>query len=115
VAVLIARYQRTIRSSELLRSDANHQGDAQVGGDVRYKQLDTMGDLRRCGGAVEYCCSRCGGTRLFDAHQLPFGDLQSIATVHRRMHCSQCGEQGAGSFTRAWFRDQHPQSLDTAL
>ena len=82
---------------------------------MRFSQMDTIGDLRRSGGALEYCCSRCGGTRVFDPDQLPFGNLQSIATVHRRMHCSRCGEQGAGSFTRAWFQEQRLQIMDHTL
>jgi hypothetical protein len=86
-----------------------------VGVRVRSRPVNTIGDLRRSGGALEYCCSRCGGTRLFSPASLPFGNLQSVATVHRRMHCSLCGEQGAASFTRAWFRHPGPDVLDSTL
>jgi hypothetical protein len=62
--------------------------------------LETLGDLRRTGIMLEFTCPRCAVTRLFDPCVLPFGDLQGIATVGRRMHCSFCGSEGDGAFTR---------------
>ncbi|MBK8084939.1 MAG: hypothetical protein IPK28_14570 [Devosia sp.] len=68
---------------------------------MRLTRHVTIGDLRRGGALLEFVCSRCGDSRLFDPATLPFGNLQAVATAHRRMHCSVCGWQGAGSFTRA--------------
>lgn len=68
---------------------------------MRLTRHATIGDLRRTGALLEFACSHCGATRLFDPNDLPFGNLQSIATAHRRMNCSICGWQGGGSFTRA--------------
>ncbi len=61
----------------------------------------TVGDLRRAGTPLEFICNHCSVSRLFDPFTLPFGNLQNVATAHRRMRCSFCGHTGEGAFTRA--------------
>lgn len=60
----------------------------------------TLGDVRASGLFVEYLCGSCLRARLFDPRELPFGDLQLIAALHRRMRCGFCGGQGESSMTR---------------
>ena len=67
----------------------------------RHFRFATIGDLRQHGARLEYTCGCCGRTRLFEPGRLPFGNLQPIATAHRRMRCSTCGWAGDGTVTRA--------------
>jgi hypothetical protein len=60
----------------------------------------TLGDVRRSGMYVEYICANCLNIRSFDPRVLPFGNLQLVTVMHRRMRCTFCGGAGASSVTR---------------
>lgn len=77
------------------------QGDTALA--VNWKSFGrriTLGDVRRSGIYVEYICGCCLSIRAFDPRQLPFGNLQLVAAMHRRMRCTFCGGAGASSMTR---------------
>jgi hypothetical protein len=65
-----------------------------------YGRHTTVGDLRRTGMYIEYTCSSCLNARSFDPLDLPFGNLQLVVAVHRRMRCSFCGAKGDSSTSR---------------
>ena len=75
-------------------------------------RMITVGDLRRSRTLLRFTCARCAGTRLFDPFQLPFGNLQPILTINRRMKCSVCGWDGESSACRP---DSSATAMTTAL